>query len=59
VSCIKTLTDLAMRLFLSAKSWELYTSHPSLVFDVTWLAAREERILDEHLLNVGCLSECH
>ena len=26
---------------------------PSLAFDVTWLAAKEERILDEHLLSIG------
>jgi len=29
------------------------TLHPSLSFDVTWLAAREERMLDENLLSVG------
>jgi CRP/FNR family transcriptional regulator, anaerobic regulatory protein len=59
VPCIKTLTDLTLRLFLSAKSWELYNSHPSFVFDGMWLAAREEQMLDEHLLNLGWLSECH
>jgi CRP-like cAMP-binding protein len=32
---------------------ELYRNHPGLGFDVTWLAAREERMLDENLLSVG------
>jgi CRP-like cAMP-binding protein len=32
---------------------ELYQRQPGLSFDVTWLAAREERMLDEHLLSVG------
>jgi CRP/FNR family transcriptional regulator, anaerobic regulatory protein len=26
---------------------------PSLAFDVTWLAAREEQLIDEHLLSLG------
>lgn len=32
---------------------ELFRSHPSLAFDVTWLASNEERLLDEGLLSVG------
>ena len=35
------------------KLWDLYTNHPTLAFDVTWLAAREEQMLDEHLVNIG------
>ena len=35
------------------KLWELYRNHPTLAFDLTWLAAREEKILDEHLVSVG------
>jgi CRP-like cAMP-binding protein len=31
----------------------LYEKHPDLAFDITWLAAREEQMLDEHLLSVG------
>ena len=33
--------------------WELYQGQPGLAFDLTWIAAREERMLDEHLLSVG------
>jgi CRP/FNR family transcriptional regulator, anaerobic regulatory protein len=50
---VDALTDLTLCLFPRLKLWELYTRPPSLAFDVTWLAAREQRILDEHLLNVG------
>jgi CRP-like cAMP-binding protein len=31
----------------------LFSNHPDLGFDVTWLASREERMLDENLLSVG------
>ncbi|MGO7741102.1 hypothetical protein ACC733_37875, partial [Rhizobium johnstonii] len=31
----------------------LYNKHASLSFYITWIASREERILDEHLLSVG------
>ena len=31
----------------------LHAIIPTLAFDVTWLAAREEQMLDESLLSVG------
>jgi CRP-like cAMP-binding protein len=31
----------------------LFKNHPGLGFDVTWLASREERMLDENLLSIG------
>ena len=31
----------------------IYRDHPTLAFDLTWLAAQEEQILDEHLLSIG------
>lgn len=31
----------------------LFRGHPGLAFDITWLAAREERMLDENLLSLG------
>ena len=39
--------------FPRTRVWELFKCCPSLAFDVTWLAATEERILDENLLSVG------
>jgi CRP/FNR family transcriptional regulator, anaerobic regulatory protein len=47
------LTDMMLCVFPREKLWSLYTDFPTLAFDVTWLAAREEQILDEHLLTVG------
>jgi CRP-like cAMP-binding protein len=32
---------------------ELFRNQPGLSFDVTWLASREERMLDENLLSLG------
>ncbi len=49
----EALTDMVLCIFPREKLWELFSNHPSLAFDLTWLAAREERILDEHLLSVG------
>lgn len=31
----------------------LYKNHPGLAYDITWLASREEQMLDENLLSVG------
>jgi CRP-like cAMP-binding protein len=50
---VEALTDMILCVFPREKLWGLYTSHPALAFDVTWLAAREEQILDDHLTNVG------
>lgn len=50
---VEALTDLLLCVFPREKLWGLYSKYPALAFDVTWLAAREEQILDENLLNVG------
>jgi CRP-like cAMP-binding protein len=50
---VEALTDMLLCVFPREKLWGLYTDFPALAFDVTWLAAREEQILDEHLLSVG------
>jgi CRP-like cAMP-binding protein len=50
---VEALTDMILCLFPRERLWDLYTRCPSLAYDVTWLAAREEQILDEHLLNIG------
>jgi CRP-like cAMP-binding protein len=31
----------------------LYRNHPGLAYDITWIASREERMLDEALLSLG------
>ena len=50
---VEALTDVMLCVFPREKLWNLYTDYPTLAFDVTWLAAREEQILDEELLSVG------
>lgn len=50
---VEALTDMLLCVFERERLWELYRDYPDLAFDVTWLAAREEQILDEHLLNIG------
>jgi CRP-like cAMP-binding protein len=32
---------------------DLYRNYPGLAYDITWLGAREEQMLDENLLSVG------
>lgn len=50
---VEALTDMLLCVFPRDHLWSLYTQRPTLAFDVTWLAAREEQLLDEHLLTVG------
>src|SRR5262249_31333524 len=47
------LTDVRLCVFPRERLWDLYSKFPSLAFDLTWLAAREEQLIDEHLLSVG------
>lgn len=50
---VETLTDVALCVFGSTRLWELYRTHPRLGYDLTWLCAREEQMLDENLLTTG------
>lgn len=50
---VEALTPIVLCVFQRDRLDELFRSHPGLAFDVTWLASREERMLDEHLLSVG------
>lgn len=50
---VEALTDVVLCVFPRERLWELYSKYPMLAFDLTWLAAREEQILDENLLSVG------
>jgi CRP-like cAMP-binding protein len=50
---VEALTDVKLCVFPREKLWQLYSEYPTLAFDVTWLAAREEQLIDEHLLSVG------
>ncbi|MFD0988332.1 Crp/Fnr family transcriptional regulator [Methyloligella solikamskensis] len=50
---VETLTAASLCTFPRQKLTEVFARSPRLAFDVTWLAAREERVLDEHLLSLG------
>jgi CRP/FNR family transcriptional regulator len=50
---VEALTPLVLCVFPRAKLWDLYSRLPSLAFDITWLAAREEQLVDENLVSLG------
>ena len=50
---IETLTPVTLCHFERQKLWELYQNHPRLAYDLTWLAAQQERSLEEQLLTLG------
>jgi len=50
---VEALTPLTLCVFPRSKLYELYSRFPSLAFDITWLAAREEQLIDEHLVSLG------
>jgi CRP/FNR family transcriptional regulator len=50
---VEALTPLTLCTFPRAKLWDLYARFPSLAFDITWLAAREEQLIDENLVSLG------
>lgn len=50
---VEALTAVRLCAFARESLWELFASQPRLGYAVTWLAAHEERMLDEALLSVG------
>lgn len=50
---VAALTSMQLCLFERDRLFDLYKGAPSLGYDITWMAAREEQMLDEHLLSVG------
>jgi CRP-like cAMP-binding protein len=50
---IEALSDVRLCVFSRDRLYSLFEKHPSLGFNLTWLAAREERFLDDNLLAVG------
>jgi len=50
---VEALSSLVLCVFQRDRLDELFARHPGLGFDVTWLAAQEERMLDDHLLSLG------
>jgi CRP-like cAMP-binding protein len=50
---IEALTDVQLCVLPRRDVWGLFGRMPALAFDVTWLGAREESIVDENLTSVG------
>ena len=50
---VEALSPLVLCVFQRNRLPELFSNHPVLAFDITWLAAQEERMLDDHLLSLG------
>ncbi len=50
---VEALTKLTLCSFPRGKIFDLYSRFPSLAYDLTWLAAREEQLIDENLVSVG------
>jgi CRP-like cAMP-binding protein len=50
---VEALTDVALCVFPRDGLWSLFREYPGLGYDLTWLAAREEGLVDENLLTAG------
>ena len=50
---VEALTPVTLCVFERAQLGRLFERHASLAYDLTWIAAQEESILDEHLLSIG------
>lgn len=50
---VEALTPMLLCVFERDNLNELYRNHPGLAYDITWIASREERMLDENLLSLG------
>lgn len=50
---VEALSPMLLCVFERDNLHELYRNHPGLAFDITWIASREERMLDENLLSIG------
>lgn len=50
---VETLTDAVFCVFQRDSLWEIHRRSPSMGFNVTWLTAHEESLVDDSLLSVG------
>jgi CRP-like cAMP-binding protein len=47
------LTDARLCVFQRDALWELHKQQPSMGFNITWLTAHEESLVDDNLLSIG------
>lgn len=50
---VEALGELRVCVLDGNRLWSLYSNHPSLAHDITWLACTEQSLVDENLLSVG------
>lgn len=50
---VEAATDATLCVFERERLWELFHAQPKLGYDITWLAAREEKMLDDNLVTAG------
>ena len=50
---VETLTEAVFCVFQRDSLWEIHRRSPSMGFNVTWLTAHEESLVDDSLLSVG------
>ena len=50
---IEAVTDAVLCVFPRDRLWELFRHHPSLAYDITWLSARGEGMVDDNLVTTG------
>jgi CRP-like cAMP-binding protein len=50
---VDTLTDAVFCVFQRDSLWEIHRRSPSMGFNITWLTAHEESLVDDTLLSVG------
>lgn len=50
---IDAITDVALCVFPRDGLWDLFRKYPGLGYDITWLSAREEGMVDDNLLTAG------
>lgn len=50
---VEAATDVRLCAFPREQLWRFFNSQPKLGYDITWLAAREEKMLDDTLVSTG------
>jgi CRP-like cAMP-binding protein len=53
---VEALTDIELCVFPRARAWRLFREMPELAFQLSWLGAREEGMVDDNLTAVGQFS---
>ncbi len=50
---IEALTDVELCVFSRGRTWQVFERMPQLAYELSWLGAREESIVDEGMTSVG------